>query len=92
VVRERWVKLTEDKRQQNEEEIIIGNLFVYLFEYIPPSIIYYVKEALFMIQIIITVCIVLFIFKMRENLLGSFCEGERRKLDKAQNVKISLYI
>lgn len=83
VVRERWAQLTEDKRQeQSEEEIIRKILFVYLFEYIP-SIIHYVKAlALFMIEIIIIVSIILFIFE-RESLLGSFCKGERRKLEKS---------
>jgi len=73
VVRERWVKPTEDKRQQNEEEII-GILFMYLFEYIP-SIIYYVKAlALLLFRSSITiVCIVLFIF-IRESSLHLRCE------------------
>jgi hypothetical protein len=94
VVRERWVPLTEDKQQQQSEEEIIIILFVYLFEYIP-SIIYYVKEALFMTQIIINCMhrIVLFIFQKRVFFFLSDLDGKRRKLDKAENVKnLSLYI
>ena len=73
VVRERWVKLTEDRRQQNEEEIIGTILFMYLFEYISP-IIHYVEALALLLFRSIIVCIVLFIFKRESPFFCLRCE------------------